>query len=42
MYLHRLSNQSIVAIEHEILDNLEIKQIVANFAKLKVRKVQFI
>lgn len=42
MHQQRLSNLSIVSIEHEILDSLDTRQLIADFANIKARKVQFV
>ena len=38
----RLTNLSIVAIEHEILDQLDISQVIQEFANMKARKISFL
>lgn len=42
MHQQRLSNLAIVSIEHEVLDSLDTKNLIADFANIKARKVQFL
>lgn len=42
MVQHSLNNLSIIAIEHEILDNLDMKHIITEFSNMKARKFQFV
>ena len=42
MLQERLSNISIISIEHEILDNLDIHDLISKFALHKARKVSFL
>ena len=42
MLQERLSNISIISIEHEILDNLDTHDLISQFALNKARKVSFL
>lgn len=42
MHQQRLSNLAMVSIEHEILDSLDTKKLIADFANRKARRVQFL
>lgn len=42
MHQQRLSNLAIVSIEHEILDSLDTKKLITDFANIKARKVQLL
>lgn len=41
MIQNRLSNLTNLAIQHEILDDLNMKQVIVEFAQMKAREIKF-